>query len=164
MNRAQRRAAKLTPAAPGSRERCPKCKSHRTATAPQAITKFYAREITVCGTCGSAWEPMPPGEPRHPDEPTMAFQEPCDNCAFRPGSPEQANTAEWRELMASLKAGASFHCHKGVPIEPGSEHGFAYPLGPDGKGDRAKLRTCRGFLNAWGRWFCRDTETEGAAS
>jgi hypothetical protein len=50
---------------------------------------------------------------------------PCDNCAFRPGSPEQADTAKWKELIAKLRAGGTFHCHKGVPIAPESEDGFA---------------------------------------
>jgi hypothetical protein len=36
-------------------------------------------------------------------------------------------------MIASLRAGASFHCHKGVSIEPGSEHGFAYPNDEAGK-------------------------------
>jgi hypothetical protein len=36
-------------------------------------------------------------------------------------------------MIASLRAGASFHCHKGVSIEPRSEHGFAYPNDEAGK-------------------------------
>ncbi len=43
--------------------------------------------------------------------------------------------------MAGMKGGAAFYCHKGVPLDPGSEHGFAYPSNP------AKLRLCRGYLN-----------------
>ena len=79
---------------------------------------------------------------------SASFSAPCDNCAFRPESPEQADTAKWKELIAKLRAGGAFHCHKGVPIAPKSEDGFAYP-----KHKPEKLRLCRGYLNALGKWW-----------
>jgi hypothetical protein len=95
---------------------------------------------------------------------TSSFKEPCDNCAFRPGSPEQKDKARWAELMASLKENGRFYCHKGVPIDPKSEHGFAYPtklvckeLHPTATTEDVKrLRMCRGWLTReWQKWMTR---------
>lgn len=140
---------------PGTAGRCPKCKSTRTATdrALPPELRFYGREISVCGNCSTAWEPIAEGQIWDTSDPQCSFREPCANCAFRPGSPEQADTAKWSALIASLKAGAGFYCHKGVPIDPGSQDGFAYPHGPDRKPRSDKLRLCRGYLNALGKWW-----------
>jgi hypothetical protein len=127
-------------------DQCPKCASRRTTDVAQEVTDFYAGILRVCANCGTAWEPFDPAElidPKH--EPLGAFNHPCGNCAFRKGSPEQADAIGWGETMAKLEAGSSFYCHKGVPVTPGDEHGFAYPEG--GRNPR-KLRLCRGYLNA----------------
>lgn len=129
--------------------RCPKCASRRVATIPVPPTEFYATTLEACLNCKSVWEPIDPAQIWDPDDPLCSFREPCGNCAFRPGSPEQADTAKWRELIASLRNGASFHCHKGVPIDPTDENGFAYPK------NKAKLRLCRGFLDMWGRTIAK---------
>jgi hypothetical protein len=129
-------------------DQCPKCASRKWAEAEQGITTFYAPLIRVCGNCGTAWEPFEPEQLLDVDLPrTSSFLEPCDNCAFRPGSPEQANTDVWKETIAAIKAGGSFYCHKGVPLTPGSEHGFDYP---EGGANPRKLRLCRGYLNVFG--------------
>ncbi len=106
---------------------------------------FYARELAVCVNCRTAWEPIDPSQIWDPSDALCSFREPCDNCAFQPGSPKQRDPEHWRELMAGLKGGASFYCHKGVPLDPGGKHGFAYPSNP------AKLRLCHGYLNMLGR-------------
>lgn len=128
--------------------RCPKCRSRLIAEVPplpEGIdARFYGTALRACRRCKSVWEAEP--ERQDPDDP-VAWREPCDNCAFRPGSPETADPAGWRTLLAQLKAGSPFYCHKGVPIDPGSEHGFAYPLDRPGK-----MRMCRGFLNAVAAW------------
>jgi len=49
---------------------------------------------------------------------------------------------------AQLRAGGAFHCHKGVPLDPEGEDGFDYP-----KDRPEKLRLCRGYLNALGKWW-----------
>jgi len=67
-------------------------------------------------------------------------------------------------MIASLRAGASFHCHKGVPIVPDSEHGFAFPHRPDGTADKSKLRLCRGYLNALGKWWGAAEPTESTVN
>ncbi|HEX9648903.1 MAG TPA: hypothetical protein VGB88_15460 [Alphaproteobacteria bacterium] len=124
------------------RGRCPRCACRKVRHVSHGGTPFYARNLEVCVNCGALWEPLPPGgDHRDSDGTPFPFPEPCDNCAFRAGSPEQQDTPEWKKMMAKLKAGGPFYCHKGVPIEPDGEHGFAYP-----KAHR-KLRLCRGYLH-----------------
>jgi hypothetical protein len=122
--------------------------------------KGYGPGLAVCRNCKTLWEPFDPEQIWDTSDPHCSFREPCNNCAFRPGSPEQADPEKWKLLLDQLKCGASFHCHKGVPIEPGAEHGFAYPTRAlvvdvpgvprieERVGDKSKLRLCRGYLNA----------------
>lgn len=155
-SRRQRRAAKLERPLPGTGKCCPQCKGGRVLihdTTEVRPNEFYARQIAVCAECKIAWEPVDESLIWDRSDPHCSFSEPCDNCAFRPGSPEQADTAKWKEMIASLRAGASFYCHKGVRLAPGSEHGFAYPHDATGKANKSKLRLCRGYLNALGKWW-----------
>lgn len=127
-------------------DQCPKCASRKWADLEQAATGFYAKALRVCGNCATAWEPFDAAElldPKH--EPLGAFLHPCDNCAFRKGSPEQEDKEAWESKLLSLSFGAAFYCHKGVPIEPNSDHGFQYP---EGGSNPRKLRLCRGYLNS----------------
>lgn len=145
--------------------RCPKCASRKTTTAEQPVTKFYARTLEICGNCGTAWEPIDRALLWDPDDPMAAFAEPCNNCAFRPGSHEQQDVEEWKKTIASLKAGGQFFCHKGVPVvvDPDNkdyEIGFAYPRKRNGVQDPRKMRLCRGFLTMWGRMMQREFEKE----
>lgn len=154
-SRRQRRAAKLERPFPGTAQCCPKCKSGRVVvhdTAGVSSLVFYGRQIATCANCRTAWEPIDESLIWDRSDRFASLSAPCDNCAFRPGSPEQADTAKWKDMIASLRAGASFHCHKGVPIAPGSEHGFAYPHDAS-KPNKSKLRLCRGYLNALGKWW-----------
>lgn len=126
----------------GSEGQCPKCGSRRVNFVPEAAFNGYGPGMALCPNCNCIWEPFSADQIWDPDDPVCSFRQPCNNCAFRPGSPEQQDAEKWRALIGSLRDGASFHCHKGVPIEAGAEHGFAYPK------DRHKLRLCRGYLNA----------------
>ncbi|API58900.1 hypothetical protein BSL82_05885 [Tardibacter chloracetimidivorans] len=126
-------------------DQCPRCASRRWTAIKNPHDQFYASDIRICANCRTAWEPFDPADIGIAGEPRSAFREPCNNCAFRKGSPEQADKAEWAKKLYQLERGASFHCHKGVPISPDSENGFDYP--EDGK-NPLKLRLCRGFLNA----------------
>lgn len=130
--------------------RCPKCGSRSVVTVAVPETGFYSDAIEACRNCRAMWEPIDATQVWDPDDPLCSFREPCGNCAFRPGSPEQADTVKWLNLLASLNAGASFHCHKGVPIAPDSENGFDYPT------NKAKLRLCRGYLNVVGQWWAKE--------
>lgn len=160
MGEAKRRKQSLWP---GSSRRCPACLGTRvaTTTTPDSAQIFYGRSITVCGGCGAAWEPIKEEDIWDRDDPACSGREPCDNCAFRPGSPEQADKEKWSALIESLKSGGQFFCHKGVPIDPESEDGFKYPkrevsIGEAGTTrihDTNKLRLCRGYLNALGKWW-----------
>ncbi|MGE4085950.1 MAG: hypothetical protein AB7H93_23440 [Vicinamibacterales bacterium] len=141
------------------RGRCPRCASRKVGRTELGETGFYGRTVEVCGNCGAAWEPLPPGGAhRDSDGSPFPFPDPCDNCAFRPGSPEQADREKWRTLLASLDEGGEFFCHKGVPIDPNGADGFAYPVKVDKAAsafagqpvtvhDTRRLRTCRGYLN-----------------
>lgn len=129
-------------------DQCPRCSSRRTKDIDlPSPGGFYNRIIRGCVNCQTIWEPFDPADMLDVDIPISSFVEPCNNCAFRPGSPEQADIAAWKTTIAELKAGGGFYCHKGVPIDPKNENGFAYP--EDGKNAR-KMRPCRGWLNMWG--------------
>lgn len=102
------------------------------------------------------WESIPDGEQYTRDGEMLRFHEPCDNCAFRPGSPESQDKAEWRKLMEKLRAGGQFFCHKGVPlvtVGEGSKAEFDFPKLPNGEWDREHMRLCAGYCKAWGAWM-----------
>lgn len=154
-------------------DRCPACLGHRIFTAPRADFPLHLgidSDLQGCLDCSAIWEPFPAIYVRDP-----VCADPCDNCAFRPGSPEQADPVKWKALIATLKPNGDdwwstgrFYCHKAVPIDmtkgPGN---FLFPekpitadgepvLKPDGSPamhwDVAKMRTCSGFLRmCWAR-------------
>lgn len=123
-------------------DQCPKCGSRRWSDVDQQVTDFYSAKLRVCGNCATAWEPFNQSDLLDDDDRYSSFKHPCDNCAFRKGSPEQRDKEGWESKMISMSFGNSFHCHKGVPVSPDSEIGFDYPA------DRNKLRLCRGYLNS----------------
>lgn len=141
-------------------DQCPKCASRATVDvdAPSP-SGFYSRIIRVCNNCITLWEPFDHAEMLDVDIPISSFLEPCNNCAFRQGSPEQADKKKWKKTIASLKAGGQFYCHKGVPIDVENTNGFAYPK--DGKAKR-KMRICRGYLNMWGANMDKRMKAEAA--
>ena len=139
---------------PGSAGRCPQCLGTNVGTVdlPADLAgEFYASTLTVCAKCGIAWEPIDESLIWDRTDPECSFSKQCDNCAFRSGSHEQRDAGKWRETIGSLRKGGQFFCHKGVPLALGSEDGFAYP-----KGDLHKMRHCRGYLNALGKWWKQD--------
>lgn len=148
---------------------CPGCRSKRVKRicAPHAeplMQEHFGVDLEMCLDCEAIWEAFPAGG--YVEDPVCA--EPCDNCAFRPGSPEQADKARWKALIDSLKpqgeefGAARFYCHKGMPIDMGKGPGnFRFPertitmdgeivRNPDGSAvltaDVGKMRTCSGFL------------------
>lgn len=136
---------------------CPRCASRRWLDAasgniPPPPGDFYSADVRICLNCQTIWEPVDPAELLDPArEPLGAFLHPCNNCAFRKGSPEQRDPEEFAALRAKLGwRGARFYCHKGVPVEPDSEDGFAYPKDASGKPITRKMRLCRGYLNQLG--------------
>lgn len=131
-------------------DQCPKCASRSFVDVNEPSPKgFYASTVRVCSNCQTLWEPFEMLDLFDPTDRCASFSSPCNNCAFRKGSPEQADRAEWAKTMTSLEAGAMFFCHKGVPIDPANKNGFAYPAdGEDTKKLLRKGRLCRGYLNA----------------
>jgi hypothetical protein len=144
---------------------CPGCGSKRLHVMAQADLARFGVDCDWhgCLDCGAVWEAFPQSYARDP-----VASPPCDNCAFRPGSHEQADPEHWRNLLVTLKlnaddfGGGRFFCHKGVPIDmtkgPGN---FRFPrkpvlmdgkplLNPDGSTvtteDTDQMRTCSGFL------------------
>lgn len=143
--------------------RCPRCGSRRTTTVEQPLTNFYARTLRVCGNCATAWEPFDPAELMDKSERLSCFLHPCDNCAFRKNSPERQDAEKWELLQQKIALWeGAFYCHKGVPIAPGTENGFDYPLGEKGRPTVRKLRLCRGYLNAWGKRHGKIAGEDGA--
>jgi hypothetical protein len=149
-------------------ERCPACGGKRLAMIlREQLTTFEAKsDYQCCLDCRALWEPFPASYARDP-----VAAEPCDNCAFRPGSPEQQDPEAWKQLMVSLKPGGDeygwldsgrFYCHKGVPIDQEKGPGnFLFPKTPlmmdgepvlNGDGtpkmieDIKRMRVCSGFL------------------
>src|SRR5260370_28364593 len=111
----------------GSTEQCPKCGSRKVAHDPALLQAGYGPGLAACGNCKTLWEPYDRVQIWDKTDPHCSFKEPCNNCAFRPGSPEQADPEKWKVLLDQLKCGGQFFCHKGVPIDPDAENGFAYP-------------------------------------
>ncbi|ALH82936.1 hypothetical protein [Sphingopyxis macrogoltabida] len=140
-------------------DQCPKCASRATIDVDAPSPKgFYSRDVRVCRNCQTIWEPFNPADMFDPADRLASFSEPCNNCAFRTGSPEQKDKEEWKKTIAALKAGGQFFCHKGVPIDIKNANGFAYP--EDGKNPR-KMRLCRGYLNMWAAQISKEMAAEG---
>ncbi|MCE2580744.1 hypothetical protein LDL36_20295 [Komagataeibacter sp. FNDCR1] len=136
---------------------CPSCGVRETTTV-QTNARLrelgLPREVGFCGSCRAIWEVFPP---QYIADPVCA--EPCDNCAFRPGAPEQDDPETWKALLDSLQVDGDgmftgrFYCHKHVPIDMSKGPGnFLFPRRADGSWDTAKMRVCSGFLRMfWAR-------------
>lgn len=134
---------------------CPHCGADGTVTFDALPDAGVV--MAGCLGCGSIWEAIPNGEQYLVDGEVMPWREPCDNCAFRAGSAESRDRAEWRDLLERLRGGGQFFCHKGVPLKKDelvsyNRVAFDYPVDGAGEYARDKMRLCRGFLNAWMRW------------
>lgn len=143
----------------GSTEQCPKCGSRKVGFDPTLEHKGYGPGIAACSNCKTIWEPFAPDDIWDKSDPHCSFKVPCNNCAFRRGSPEQSDPEEWAKIMENVEYFGGFYCHKGVPISADAKHGFAYPhktvtvTASDETTlvevpDTARLRSCRGYLNA----------------
>lgn len=132
-------------------DQCPRCASRKTVDIELPIKlpngepqTFYARTVRGCLNCNTLWEPFDEADLLDEGERWSSFKHPCNNCAFRKGSPEQSDPVRWQELMDQLGwYEGRFYCHKGVPISAENENGFDYPDPPKPN----KMRLCRGYLN-----------------
>lgn len=141
-------------------DQCPRCGSRRWADIENTVADFYGRTLRVCGNCRTAWESFDQADLLDADDRYSSFLEPCDNCAFRPGSHEQRDREEWKSLIERLgwpgdfPGAGRFYCHKGVPLDPEYHHGdsgYAYPVDAKGKYVTKRFRLCRGYLKVLGR-------------
>jgi hypothetical protein len=134
---------------------CPNCKSiciERTTLPPTALS-HRETAYDLCRECATVWE-------AYPDDwcEDVVGADPCDNCAFRPGSPEQQDPEGWKELVATLKSGQEFRCHKGAPIcgldksQPNDKGNFDIEF--DAKWVQKHGRKCAGFMRLV--WAMRD--------
>jgi len=117
---------------------CPKCESPSVEIIP------FLKDGTLleaCRTCGAFWE----AELR--EVPAVT---PCDNCAWRPGSPERSDPERWAYLMAEFKRGASFYCHKRVPAIL-DDHGYSFQFAIEQK-DGRQVCTNAPICAGWVAW------------
>lgn len=145
--------------------RCPVCRAREIVVIPRgAIAGLHDCEHATCLRCKALWETFPE---MMIEDPVCA--EPCDNCAFRPGSPEQQDKEAWKRLTEHLRpkdgddlsVNGRFYCHKGVPIDMSKGPGnFLFPERPllmDGESvlengkpkmipDTSQMRVCSGYL------------------
>ena len=122
---------------------CPACESER-------IVEIRIRggdEHYACMDCKVMWEPFAAEDQLDPEEEYASFKVPCDNCAFRKGSPERSDKLKWELLISRFESGGSFVCHKGVPLSFKEGESHDHPKTPDGEFDMTRVRYCRGFLN-----------------
>jgi hypothetical protein len=163
MGEAKRRRDAFASATPHQPPRvCPNCKSIRIehTTLPATALSHRSTAYDLCRDCATVWE-------AYPDDwcEDVVGATPCDNCAFRSGSPEQQNPNEWRALIAELRAGGEFRCHKGAPILGVLEDKPTF----DTAWVQRRGRKCAGFmLLVWAMhekgedWFARHIEFCGA--
>jgi len=130
---------------------CPRCRSRDTKVEmmiPPGLSEIPTL-VGVC-RCGAAWEAYPADWSHDAVE-----AQPCDNCAFRAGSPESRDKEAWRAFLADLRTGREFRCHKGAPILIDRE---ALTIEFDADWIRKHGRTCAGFvrvLQSWPDWIAR---------
>ena len=124
-------------------DECPACGSAKTFILHARGMESHA----ACRECGSMWEPFDPAALCIADDPMSMFKQPCDNCAFRPGSVERSDPEEWKKLRAELRDGiTSFWCHKGVPLSNEPDQSHDQPRLADGTPDIANMRECAGWV------------------
>ena len=83
---------------------CPACNSDRV------IFSDLTQEACACLACGQLFVP------EHRVDPATQL---CDDCAFRPGSPERQDGYKWAEIIEAtiVEQIHPFHCHKGLACE-----------------------------------------------
>lgn len=125
-------------------DQCPRCGSDSVAH----ITLVDSSHIAGCTKCQTLWEPFSPSDLSSPNNPNSIFKKPCENCAFRPGSPEREDPVKWQALWEELilTQGSAFFCHKGVPLSTEEGQSHEHPKCPDGTYDTKNMRHCAGWL------------------
>ena len=71
----------------GSDKKCPKCGSTKINVAPELRFQGYGPGLASCVNCKALWEYFTEDMIWDKDDPLCSFSKPCNNCAFRKGSP-----------------------------------------------------------------------------
>lgn len=109
---------------------CPKCGSEFAET----MVLDDGSEVAVCRGCAQLYIPENRTEP---------CRQLCDDCAFRPGSPERADGYKWAEIIqvTIVDAEHPFFCHKGMTARLDGET-LRYEMPPGGQND---MTPCAGW-------------------
>lgn len=116
---------------------CPACGSQLVFVATQLDTAI----LDCCATCSATWE--------RDDRREGATSDPCGNCAFRPGSAEQADPARWREIVdGTVRKTGFFFCHKRVPVHIDKNGVLEFQFKKNNKGVPINASLCVGWGEA----------------
>lgn len=125
-------------------DQCPNCWSENIALLDMPDS---GDTVAGCIECQTLWEPFDPAALCDPDDPHSAFKQMCDNCAFRPDSPERQDPEGWTALIESMGyRGIPFMCHKGLPLSSEEGQSHVHPVLEDGRPDFERERPCRGWI------------------
>lgn len=136
---------------PQDLHRCPNCRGRNTTVAISKIAIALSHIPTLIGACidcQTLWEAYPTDWSHD-----AVAASPCDNCAFSKGSPESSDREGWLSLLAKLRLGQEFKCHKGAPLLIDKE---ALTVEFDAAWVKRHGRSCAGFvraLQAWPDWL-----------
>lgn len=119
----------------------------------------------------TCWEPVFDLEqqPIQPEIRDVVRDRGCDDCAYRPGSPERADPGEAAELEEHVARGEIFWCHQGIRCaiayhhpdgriyDPGVRQDYRPPLtpAPDSRPYKADGTLCAGW---WARYEAADRQ------
>ena len=136
-------------------DQCPVCQSARIFNVTEEGADIGDTIYMACLDCPTEtptiWEQVKREDLSVPNSPLSTFKKPCDNCAFRRGSPERKDPEKWEFLMQEFAyREAMFFCHKGVPLDisKGSNQSHLHPYDEQGRLFKKESRVCAGWL-AW---------------
>lgn len=100
---------------------------------PEALAREMAEQ-------GCTLRPLPP-------LPVTAavMPAPCEDCAFRRGSPEREDPSAWAALQRSVADGKTFYCHQGMHL---TARGRYVPRAEDAEGVPVGHPLCAGYVRA----------------
>ena len=141
---------------------CPICGSSRICNISEEGLRIDIGQSPViymaCLDCPAenptVWEQVKRENLAVPTNPLSMFKACCDNCAFRPSSPERSDPEKWEYLMREFSyRDATFYCHKGVPLDfdRNTSQSHRHPYDEEGNLKRDEARVCAG----WAAWKLR---------
>ena len=109
-------------------QKCPRCGSD------EVLVPDGTLEAVACGNCTQLFVP----ENREQPETQM-----CDDCAFRPNSPERQDEYKWADIIDTTIVNEihPFYCHKGMACKL-SGNTLTYQMPEEGE---AAMTPCAGW-------------------